>query len=58
MKVKYIIVGIILLLFILSSSSNFLDSNRIAVLEINGVIDNPKNYLKSINTISKDQRFG
>ena len=42
MKLKYIIVGIILLLFILSSSSNFLDSNRIAVLEINGVIDNPK----------------
>ena len=57
MKLKYIIVGIILLLFILSSSSNFLDSNRIAVLEINGVIDNPKDYLKSINNISKDSKI-
>ena len=57
MKLKYIIVGIILLLFILSSSSNFLDSNRIAVLEINGVIDNPKDYLKSIDNISKDSKI-
>ena len=57
MKLKYFIIGSVLLLFFIGTFSGFISSNRIAVLEINGVIDNPKTYLKSLDEISKDEKI-
>ena len=57
MKLKYFIIGSVLLLFFIGTFSGFISSDRIAVLEINGVIDNPKTYLKSLDEISKDEKI-
>lgn len=57
MKLKYFIIGSVLLLFFIGTFSGFISSDRIAVLEINGVIDNPKTYLKSLDAISKDEKI-
>ena len=41
-NLKYILISLVVLLFIFSSFSNVIKGERIAVLEINGVIENQR----------------
>lgn len=50
-NLKYILISSVVLLFIFSSFSNVIKGERIAVLEINGVIENPKIYLINLEKL-------
>lgn len=56
-NLKYILISLVVLLFIFSSFSNVIKGERIAVLEINGVIENPKIYLINLEKIKSDKNI-
>ncbi|MDG2006695.1 MAG: signal peptide peptidase SppA [Thermodesulfobacteriota bacteirum] len=54
LSLKKVAILLILALFIISAMLSLSPSERIAVIEIHGVIKNPKEYLNSIKEISED----
>lgn len=56
-NLKYILISLVVLLFIFSSFSNVIKGERIAVLEINGVIENPKIYLINLEKIKSNKNI-
>ena len=54
LSLKKVAILLILALFIISAMLSLSPSERIAVIEIDGVIKNPKEYLNSIKEISED----
>jgi protease-4 len=56
-NLKYILISLVVLLFIFSSFSNVIKGERIAVLEINGVIENPKIYLINLEKINSNKNI-
>lgn len=56
-NLKYILISSVVLLFIFSSFSNVIKGERIAVLEINGVIENPKIYLINLEKINSNKNI-
>ena len=56
-NLKYILIFSVVLLFIFSAFSNIIKGERIAVLEINGVIENPKIYLINLEKINSNKNI-
>lgn len=54
-NIKKITIVIIIILFVVSALFSLNGKDKIAVLEIDGVIKNPKKYLNSIKEISEDE---
>ncbi|MBT3475745.1 signal peptide peptidase SppA [bacterium] len=54
LSLKKVGIGLVIALFIISAMLSFSSGEKIAVLEIDGVIKNPKEYLDSIKDISED----
>ena len=55
LSVKNILIFLVLAIFLYSAFMTINPVNKIAVLEITGVIRNPKKYLKSIDTFIDDE---
>ena len=54
---KKILIGIVIILFSLSAFFSLSPGEKIAIIEIKGVIKSPKKYLESIREIEKDDSF-
>lgn len=57
MKIRYILIISILLLFGIGSLSKLFESDKIAVLEIKGVIENPKKIINSLADIKNNEIY-
>jgi len=57
MKIRYILIVGVLLLFGFGSLSKLFESDKIAVLEIKGVIENPKKIINSLADIKNNEIY-
>tara|TARA_Y100001936_G_scaffold202465_1_gene205069 strand:+ start:264 stop:1097 length:834 start_codon:yes stop_codon:yes gene_type:complete len=57
MKIRYILIISVLLLFGFGSLSKLFESDKIAVLEIKGVIENPKKIINSLADIKNNEIY-
>ena len=54
LQIKKILIGFVLILFLVSAFFSFSSRDTIAILEIQGIIKNPKIYLQSLKDIKED----
>ena len=54
LQIKKILIGLVLILFLVSAFFSFSSRDTIAILEIQGIIKNPKIYLQSLKDIKED----
>ena len=54
LQIKKILIGLVLILFLVSAFFSFSSRDTIAILEIQGIIKNPKIYLQSLKDIRED----
>ncbi len=57
MNIKKILIGLIIIIFSTSAFFSLSTNEKIAIIEIEGVIDNPKKYLSSIKEIRDSESF-